>query len=73
MVLSKSGKRREGITAEYRIRFMPDALGSWRYSTRSNRSELDGRRQVARESEQASSRLVRPAFGVRGPQRLCLA
>jgi hypothetical protein len=27
----------------YRIRFMPDGLGEWRYRTRSNRAELDGR------------------------------
>ncbi len=26
----------------YRIRFMPDALGSWRYRTHSNRDELSG-------------------------------
>jgi len=27
----------------YRVRFMPDAEGVWRYRTRSNRSELDGK------------------------------
>ena len=26
----------------YRVRFMPDALGTWTYATRSNRKELDG-------------------------------
>src|ERR671928_1302973 len=26
----------------YRIRFMPDTLGSWRYRTQSNRDELSG-------------------------------
>jgi len=30
----------EGV---YRVRFMPDAPGEWRYVTRSNRPELDGR------------------------------
>ena len=29
----------EGV---YRIRFMPDAVGEWRYVTQSNRKELDG-------------------------------
>ena len=28
----------------YRIRFAPDALGAWRYVTRSNAAELDGQR-----------------------------
>lgn len=28
----------------YRIRFMPDAQGEWSYFTRSNRSELDGKK-----------------------------
>jgi hypothetical protein len=28
----------------YRIRFMPDAPGEWSYTTRSNRSELDGKK-----------------------------
>src|SRR5262249_49160470 len=27
----------------YRVRFMPDRPGEWRYATRSNRAELDGR------------------------------
>ncbi len=27
----------------YRVRFMPDELGEWRYLTKSNRSELDGK------------------------------
>ena len=26
----------------YRVRFMPDTVGAWRYVTRSNRAELDG-------------------------------
>ncbi len=28
---------------DYRIRFMPDAVGEWRYETRSNRDALNGR------------------------------
>lgn len=28
---------------DYRIRFMPDQQGRWRYETRSNRPELDGK------------------------------
>src|SRR5262249_11900045 len=27
----------------YRLRFMPDRPGAWRYTTRSNRAELDGK------------------------------
>lgn len=30
----------EGV---YRVRFMPDELGDWQYTTRSNKSELNGR------------------------------
>src|SRR5438309_2260353 len=30
----------EGV---YRVRFMPDRAGAWRYQTRSNRKELDGK------------------------------
>ena len=26
----------------YKIRFMPDAIGEWTYTTKSNRAELDG-------------------------------
>lgn len=27
----------------YRVRFMPESVGAWRYATRSNRQELDGK------------------------------
>ena len=46
----------------YKIRFMPDRIGEWRYETRSNRSELDGRR--------GQFRCVAPSEGNRGPVRV---
>jgi hypothetical protein len=46
----------------YRVRFMPDALGEWTYTTRSNRPQLDGKtgRFVC----------VAPASGNHGPVRV---
>jgi hypothetical protein len=46
----------------YRIRFMPDALGQWRYSTRSNRPELDG--------HTGTMTCVPPGPGNHGPVRV---
>jgi len=46
----------------YRIRFMPDAVGEWRYETASNRKELDGK---------AGTFAVQPASkGNHGPVRV---
>jgi hypothetical protein len=46
----------------YRVRFMPDALGEWRYVTRSNRKELDGR--------SGAFTCGAPASGNHGPVRV---
>jgi len=46
----------------YRIRFMPDALGTWTYTTRSNRKELDGKT--------GSLTCVEPSAGNHGPIRV---
>ena len=49
----------EGV---YRIRFMPDRQGRWRYETRSNRPELDGK--------VGSLDVVSPSSGNHGPVRV---
>lgn len=46
----------------YRIRFMPDRIGVWRYVTRSNRSELDG--------HSGEFVCVEPSSGNHGPVRV---
>jgi hypothetical protein len=46
----------------YRIRFMPDAQGEWRYQTKSNRVELDGKTGMFMA--------IRPAAGNHGPVRV---
>jgi hypothetical protein len=46
----------------YRIRFMPDAQGEWRYQTRSNRAELNGKT--------GAFTAVRPATNNHGPVRI---
>jgi hypothetical protein len=46
----------------YRLRFMPDRPGAWRYATRSNRAELDG--QTGRFD------VARPSPGDHGPVRV---
>jgi hypothetical protein len=46
----------------YRIRFMPEQPGEWRYETRSNRPELDGRK--------GSIAAAKPAAGNHGPVRV---
>jgi hypothetical protein len=43
----------------YRIRFMPDAVGTWTYETLSNRAELRGKR--------GTFTVVQPAAGSHGP------
>ncbi|WP_199614047.1 DUF5060 domain-containing protein [Paenibacillus alkalitolerans] len=47
---------------KYRIRFMPDRIGTWRYETRSNRNELNGLR--------GDFACVAPSDGNRGPVRV---
>jgi len=46
----------------YRVRFMPDELGRWTYTTQSNRPELDGKSGVFT--------CVKPSPGNRGPVRV---
>ena len=46
----------------YRVRFMPDTLGAWRYTTHSNVEELDGKT--------GRFDVVEPAEGNRGPVRV---
>lgn len=46
----------------YKIRFMPDAVGEWEYETRSNRPELDGKKGVITA--------VAPGAGNHGPVRV---
>ena len=46
----------------YRVRFMPDAAGPWRFVTRSNRKELDGR--------SGEFTCTAPAPGNHGPVRV---
>jgi hypothetical protein len=46
----------------YRIRFMPDTLGSWRYRTRSNRDELS--------AVEGAFTCVAPTLGNHGPVRV---
>jgi Domain of unknown function (DUF5060)/Protein of unknown function (DUF4038)/Domain of unknown function (DUF5605) len=49
----------EGV---YRVRFMPETAGEWRYTTRSNRPELDGKTGRFQASE--------PSPGNHGPVRV---
>ncbi len=46
----------------YRVRFMPDTLGVWRYVTRSNKAELDGKA--------GEFLCVEPSPGNHGPVRV---
>jgi len=46
----------------YRVRFMPDVPGAWRYETKSNRSELDGKT--------GRFDVVKPSAGNHGPVRV---
>ncbi|MFC1604671.1 DUF5060 domain-containing protein, partial [Planctomycetota bacterium] len=46
----------------YRIRFMPDVQGEWSYVTKSNRSELDGKK--------GKFTCVKPSLGNHGPVRV---
>ena len=46
----------------YRVRFMPDRWGLWRYETKSNRPEMDGK--------SGQFEAVRPAAGNHGPVRV---
>jgi hypothetical protein len=46
----------------YRVRFMPEQQGQWRYETRSNRPELDGKT--------GQFDVVKPAAGNHGPVRV---
>jgi len=52
----------EGRKGIYRLRFMPDELGEWRYVTRSNLPELDG--------IQGTFYCVPPHPGVHGPVKV---
>jgi hypothetical protein len=47
---------------QYRIRFMPDEVGSWTYLTKSNRTELDGKT--------GSFTVQAPSAGNHGPVRV---
>ncbi len=47
----------------YRIRFMPNALGQWQYTTESNRKQLDGKR--------GSLVCTKPGPNNHGPVRVC--
>ncbi|MBV9085733.1 MAG: DUF5605 domain-containing protein [Acidobacteriaceae bacterium] len=55
----------------YRLRFMPDALGEWSFTTRSNSRELDGR-QGAFVCSRASG-INHGPVQVRPPHHLCYA
>jgi hypothetical protein len=63
-----SGPRRYDVTGfydgegVYRLRFMPDAVGEWRYETQSNRWELSGR--------SGTFRATSPKPGNHGPVRV---
>ncbi len=46
----------------YRIRFMPEQAGTWRYTTTSNRPELDGKR--------GELKVTKPSASNRGPVRV---
>jgi hypothetical protein len=46
----------------YRVRFMPDSVGSWTYHTKSNRPELDGKT--------GSFTVIRAQAGNHGPVRV---
>jgi hypothetical protein len=46
----------------YRVRFMPELQGEWRYETKSNKAELDGKT--------GAFTATRPAAGNRGPVRV---
>lgn len=46
----------------YLVRFMPEALGKYRYSTKSNAKELDGR--------EGTFECVKPSMGNHGPVRV---
>jgi hypothetical protein len=46
----------------YRVRFMPDALGAWKYRTHSNRPELDG--------QTGALTVTAPSAGNHGPVRV---
>jgi hypothetical protein len=46
----------------YRVRFMPETQGDWRYETRSNRPELDGK--------SGRFAVVKPTAGNHGPVRV---
>lgn len=47
----------------YRIRIMPTVQGTWRYTTRSNHPELNGR--------EGQFRCIAPSAGNHGPVRVC--
>ena len=54
----------------YKVRFMPDEIGTWSYTTRSDRPELDGLRGEF-ECVAPSKRQPRPGKRL-GPLSLCL-
>ena len=47
----------------YRVRFMPEKTGEWRYETRSNRAELGGKRHRLDDGVEALVRATRLGAG----------
>ena len=56
------GANEDGSSGVYRVRFMPDTPGEWRYVTKSNVSELDG--------QQGQFTCVEASEGNQGPVRV---